>query len=96
MVSIRALTPNYLRKDVKMTRKELQKWLDQFPPDAEICHRVHSKGDTDYVKVESQYIELLYSQSGDDWKKLVDPEEIYLLACDRNRIDFSKVKRIIF
>lgn len=87
MVSIRSLTPNSLREDVKMTRKELQDWLDQFPPDAEIW----KNDDGCHNHLESDYIDVTYTKNESVWD-----DETYCFLLDKDTLDPSKVKRIIF
>lgn len=72
-----------------MTRKELQKWLDQFPPDAEMW-QTHDTG-WEVLNVDC----ILF----DCTDEIPDPlHGIEGLPCweDWEGIDFAKIKKIIF
>ena len=70
-----------------MTRKELQKWLDQFPPDAEIW----KNSDGTYYPIDIDCTELSYSKEAMVWES--DNKN---LLNHSDTIERSKVKRIIF
>jgi len=76
---------------MEMTRKELQDWLDQFPPDAEIW----KNSDGCHDPIDSDHIELTYSNEG-EISVWYSSDETYCLVCDSDTIERSKVKRIIF